>query len=73
MGTVFGLGSMYLTEYLFILFILLFLIVGCYTFTLKCPKCGKCVLHNPIKLFGIEFYIWTSWVPKKCTKCNFNL
>ena len=69
-GVLLALGTVYLTENLLILFILLALFVGGYCLSLKCPSCGKSVLHNPVKIFGAELYIWTAWIPKKCTKCG---
>ena len=69
-GVLLALGAVYLTENLLILFILLALIVGGYCLSLKCPSCGKAVLHNPVKIFGSELYFWTAWIPTKCTKCG---
>jgi len=63
-------GAMYITGYLEILLILTTLAIGGYSLSLKCPSCGKRVLYNPIKILGLEFYTWTPWIPKNCTKCN---
>jgi len=59
-----------ISEYFFVPLFTLFLAIGLYTVLLKCPNCGKSVLNNPVKIFGTEFYIWTCWVPKKCSKCG---
>ena len=72
-GVLLALGAVYLTENLLILFILLALIAGGYCLSLKCPSCGKAVLHNQVNIFGSELYIWTAWIPKKCTKCGENI
>lgn len=48
-------------------------IVGVYLLLLKCPNCGKAVLNNPIEVFGVQWWIWTPWVPSRCTKCQYPL
>lgn len=72
-GSVFLIGTIYLTNYFLITLLALFATVGIYTLSLKCPNCGKRVLYNPVRILGKEFYIWTSWIPKKCTRCSRNL
>lgn len=69
-GAILSLGAIYISEYFLIPLIIVLFIVGLYTLSLKCPSCGKRVLHNPVKILGMEFYIWTSWIPKYCTKCG---
>ena len=69
-GAILSLGAIYISEYYLIPLIITLFIVGIYTMSLKCPSCGKRVLHNPVKILGIELYIWTSWIPKFCTKCK---
>ncbi len=51
----------------------LFLGVAFYVMNLKCPNCKKPVLNNPIHIFGIELWLTTPWMPKKCTKCGHDL
>ena len=63
-------GTVYLTEYFLVPLIVVAFVLGGYCLKLKCPNCGKPVLSNPIKVFGTELRIWTSWIPKKCTKCG---
>jgi hypothetical protein len=63
-------GTVYLTEYFLVPLIVVAFVLGGYCLKLKCPYCGKPVLYNPIKVFGTELRIWTSWIPKKCTKCG---
>ena len=69
-GTAFILGALYITKYFLIPLFVLFIGIGLYTISLKCPNCGKRVLHNPVTIFGVELYIWTSWIPKRCSKCK---
>jgi hypothetical protein len=69
-GSVLMIGSAYIGEHILILLLLFTAGVGVYCLTLKCPSCGKPVLHNPVKILGNEVYIWTSWIPKTCTKCG---
>lgn len=72
-GSALGLGAMYITEYFLIPLFIVTLAIGGYCISLKCPNCGKPVLHNPLQIFGMDFYIWTSRIPKKCTKCGVQL
>jgi hypothetical protein len=69
-----ALGCIALTELVSQWFIvLLFLIagsIGIYLIRVKCPTCGKPVLYNPIHLLGVTAWIWTSWVPRRCTRCG---
>jgi len=69
-GSLLLLGTIYLTDYFLIPLIIMTLMLGGYCLTLKCPECGKPILHNPINIFGRELYIWTSWIPKRCPKCG---
>jgi len=53
--------------------LLLFLIVGSiaiYLIRVKYPTCGKPVLYNPIRFLGVSVWIWTCWVPQRCTSCG---
>lgn len=63
----------HMSQYFFIPLFILFIVLGLYAVLLKCPECGKSVLNNPIRVFGTEFYIWTCWIPKKCTRCGIEL
>ena len=71
-GSILLLGTLYLTQYLLIPLIIVTFIIGGYSLSLKCPICGKPVLHNRVKIFGLELNIWTSWIPKRCTRCGNN-
>ncbi len=64
------LGALYLSGFLVIPLVALFLVVGLYTMSLRCPACGKRVLYNPVRLFGVELNMWTSWIPKRYTRCG---
>ncbi len=41
-----------------------------YAFSAKCPKCRVPVLLRPVKLFGIEIYIWSIIAPERCRHCG---
>jgi len=70
LGSVLMIGSVYVGEYILILLLLFTVAIGVYCLTLKCPSCGKSVLHNPVKILGNDLYIWTPWIPKSCAKCG---
>jgi hypothetical protein len=73
LGSAFLIMSMYISNYFIIPLLLVTAMLGMYSLSLRCPNCGKPVLHNHIEIFGIDFYIWTSWIPKKCKKCGVEL
>jgi len=69
-GSALLLASLYLTDYFLVLLLALFGSIGIYVLGLKCPICNKRVLRNPARILGKEFYIWTPWIPRKCTQCG---
>ncbi len=48
----------------------LFICIGVYLISLKCPVCGANVLCRAIKINGMEIPFYISWLPRKCRKCN---
>ncbi len=58
---------------MFILLLFLFLFAArWYMVNLRCPKCEKPVLKNPIRFFGTEHWITTGIMPRKCSKCGYD-
>lgn len=45
-------------------------VAGLGTFLLRCPKCHKAALNNPMTLLGVEIYTFTPWMPEECTRCG---
>lgn len=41
-----------------------------FIYLLKCTKCGKNILLNPIKIGRFEIWVWTPLFPEKCSKCD---
>jgi hypothetical protein len=64
------LGAVGISAYFLIPLVVLLLIIGLYTISLKCSRCGKRVLYNPFTILGTTIWIWTAWIPKKCTQCG---
>lgn len=58
------------SEWFLIPLFLTLVLLGLGSLSLRCPKCDKLALNNPITVFGVEMYIWTSWIPKNCTRCG---
>jgi hypothetical protein len=55
----------------FIVFLVLTAVsIGIYLIIVRCPTCGKPVLYNPVRFLGVNAWIWTSWVPRRCTRCG---
>ena len=67
---VFLILGMNVSNYFIIILFVIILYAGIYMRTIKCPKCGKPVLYNPVNVFGIEIPIWTGTVPKNCSNCS---
>lgn len=65
--------SLYLTRWFIVFLIGLFLFNAFFVMSLKCPNCQKPVLNNPIRIFGLEMWLTTPWMPKKCSKCGHDL
>ena len=70
-GSLLGLGAMYLTEAFLIPLFIVAILIGGYCMSLRCPNCRKPVLLNPV--VGARFPIWTIWIPRKCSKCGIDL
>ena len=70
-GFGFVLMAMYISD-LFILAFFLFMFAWAINFLylLKCPKCGKHILLNPIKIGRFKIWGWTPLFPEKCSKCG---
>lgn len=50
-----------------------FIGVGAFVFSQKCPNCAKPVLNNPLRIFGMEIWLATPWMPKQCSRCGHDL
>ncbi len=48
----------------------LIIALGSFEFTLKCPRCNKPVIENPVTFFGKEVFRYTPWIPYLCSKCG---
>jgi hypothetical protein len=72
-GLSLALATLLLSRYFLISLAVLMLTVGGFCLALKCPKCRKPVLNNPIRILGIELYVVTPWIPRKCTRCGAEL
>lgn len=59
---------------LFLVLLFLFMaFIGFYCMFLKCPNCGKCATQNPVKILGVELYVFMPWIPERCSKCGTEL
>jgi len=72
-GFLLQLGATDITPFFLIPLFVVSGMLGCYVLNLRCPTCGKRVLHNPIRIFNRKLYMWTSWIPHNCTKCGTDL
>jgi hypothetical protein len=44
-----------------------------YAFIAKCRACGMPVLLRPLKLLGMDLYLWSLLTPKRCRHCDADL
>jgi hypothetical protein len=56
-----------------LLIILLLLSYGIVAIKLRCPKCNGFRLRTSLEILGQKFYVWTFWIPKKCSRCGYTL
>jgi hypothetical protein len=59
-------GQLMLIIYL----IVSFLAYGSYAFYARCPHCAMPVLLKPVKLFGMEIFMWSIITPERCRHCG---
>ena len=56
------------------LFVFLFLAasMAAYIYALfaSCPECGKLIMARPVKLFGLDVYLWMLLTPERCRHCG---
>jgi uncharacterized membrane protein YfcA len=69
------LGSLGLTLYVDQEFVWLLLIItivgGIYTLTLRCPICGNPMYKRRIQIWNMEFTYWGGFrIPKNCSRCK---
>jgi hypothetical protein len=69
-GAIFLALFLYYSNLFLIPLFLLFILTGVGMLSLTCQYCGKPIHNNPVRFFGWEIYMWTPWVPKKCSKCE---
>jgi hypothetical protein len=54
-----------------IIFILLSgVLYGLFAFLARCPRCKAPVLLRPFSVFGMEFYVWSIVMPRRCRHCG---
>jgi len=41
-----------------------------YAFSVRCPACEMPVLLRPVRIFGMEIYLWSLLTPPKCRHCG---
>ncbi len=54
-------------------FILSVIIYVFYAFLTRCPQCGFPILLKPMKILGMELYMWSILAPGKCRHCGAKL
>jgi hypothetical protein len=69
-GSLFSLCILYISHWFIVPLLILFLVVGVGGMLLKCPQCHRPATYNPINLLGLTVWMWTPWIPIKCSKCR---
>ncbi len=57
------------------LMIIMYLVVsalayGIYAFMARCPRCSMPILLKPVRLFGMQLYLWSLMAPERCWHCG---
>ena len=47
-------------------FVLSALVYGIYAFTARCPRCSMPILLRPVRLCGMQLYLWSLMAPERC-------
>lgn len=58
------------SELLLIGLVVLLVVCGLYTLALRCPHCGNPVVYNQTNFLGVRMWMYTPWVPDKCSRCG---
>ncbi len=62
-------GHLMVVAFLFLSVVLYTL----YAFLARCPRCRTPVLLRPVRVFGMEFYLWSIVMPGRCRHCGTTL
>lgn len=54
-------------------FILSIIVYIFYAFLARCPSCRVPILLRPVKIFGMEIYLWSILPPAHCRHCGGSL
>ena len=46
------------------------IIYGLLAFLARCPRCKAPVLLRPVRVFGMELYLWSIVMPQQCRHCG---
>ena len=59
-----------ISKLFLIALLILLVVVGSLTISLKCSRCGERVLEKKIKILGMEMKVWISRIPAQCQNCG---
>ena len=51
-------------------FVLSALVYGIYAFPARCPRCSMPILLRPVRLCGMQLYLWSLMAPERCRHCG---
>ncbi len=67
----FGVWSFQAGHLMVIIYLILSaLAFAIYAFTAKCPSCRVPVLLRPVRLLGMQIYLWSLIAPERCRQCG---
>ena len=67
------LGALMISQFFLIALLVLLVICGGYVLSLRCPNCGNRVIYNPVDFLGVKMWMYTPWVPERCSQCTYPL
>ena len=72
-GSFFVLFSIYVSMWFLAPLLALFIGTALFVLLLRCPRCRKPVTNNPIRILGVELWLSTPWMPRRCSRCGSDL
>jgi hypothetical protein len=67
----FGVWSFQAGHLMIIVYLVLsVLLYALFAFTARCPRCSVPILLKPVRLFGMQIYLWSLTAPEHCRHCG---
>ena len=66
-----GVWSFQAGELMIVAYLVLSAVIYAFAaFLIRCPECRMPLLLRPVKLCGMELFVWSLLVPERCRHCD---